>query len=47
MQYDELPPEELAKIRELTVGVVDEIRERAGKELVDQVIAAVEAAQGS
>ncbi|MEZ5863758.1 MAG: TRAP transporter substrate-binding protein [Geminicoccaceae bacterium] len=47
MQYDELPPEELAKIRELTAGVVDEIRERAGKELVDQVIAAVEAAQGS
>jgi tripartite ATP-independent transporter DctP family solute receptor len=47
MQYDELPPEELAKIRELTAGVVDEIRERAGKDLVDQVIAAVEAAQGS
>lgn len=46
MQYDELPPEELAKIRELTAGVVDEIRERAGKDLVDQVIAAVEAAQG-
>jgi tripartite ATP-independent transporter DctP family solute receptor len=47
MQYDELPPEELAKIQEMTAGVVDQIRERAGAELVDSVLAAVEAAQGS
>ncbi len=47
MQFDELPPEEIAAIRDLTADVVDQIRERAGKELVDGVIAAVEAASGS
>lgn len=46
MQYDELPPEELAKIREATTGVIDQIRERAGKDLVDAVLAAVQAAEG-
>lgn len=46
MQYDKLPPAELAKIRKLTVGVVDEIRNRAGSDLVDAVLAAVAEAGG-
>jgi TRAP-type C4-dicarboxylate transport system substrate-binding protein len=45
MQYDELPPEEIAKIREATAGVVDTIKERAGEDLVDAVLAAVAAAE--
>jgi tripartite ATP-independent transporter DctP family solute receptor len=44
MQYDALAPEERAKMRELTAGVVDEIRQRVGAELVDQVLAEVEKA---
>jgi tripartite ATP-independent transporter DctP family solute receptor len=47
MQYDELPPEEIARIREITAPVIDQIRDRAGKDLVDSVIAAVAAASGS
>ena len=46
MQYDELPPEEIEKIRAATAGVVDQIRERAGSDLVDSVLAAVKAAEG-
>ena len=46
MQYDELPPEEIEKIRAATAGVVDQIRERAGSDLVDAVLAAVKAAEG-
>jgi tripartite ATP-independent transporter DctP family solute receptor len=46
MQYDELPPEELEKIRAATAGVIDQIRERAGAELVDQVLASVKSAGG-
>lgn len=45
MQYDALPPEELAKIRDATAGVVDTIKERAGADLVDAVLAAVVAAE--
>jgi TRAP-type C4-dicarboxylate transport system substrate-binding protein len=46
MQYDELPPEELEKIRAATADVIDQIRERAGAELVDQVLASVKSAGG-
>jgi tripartite ATP-independent transporter DctP family solute receptor len=44
MQYHELPPEERARMREMTAGVVDQIREKLGAELVDQVLAEVDRA---
>ena len=47
MQYDVLPPSEIAKMRELTAGVVDEIRKRVGAELVDKVLAEVAKQSGS
>ena len=40
MQYDPLPPETLAALRKATSGVVDEVKKRAGADLVDQVLAA-------
>ncbi len=39
MQYDELPPAELAKMRQLTAPVIDQVKKRAGAELVDRVLA--------
>lgn len=47
MQYDALPPTEIAKMRQLTSGVVDEIRKRLGGDLVDKVLAEVAKASGS
>ena len=44
MQYDEMPAAEIAKMREMTGGVVDEIKKRVGAELVDKVLAEVAAA---
>ncbi len=41
MQFDELPPAELAKMRQLSSGVVDTIKGRLGAELVDRVQAEV------
>ena len=39
MQYDELPPAELAKMRQLTAPVIDQVKKRAGAELVERVLA--------
>ncbi len=39
MQYDELPPAELAKMQQLTAPVIDQVKKRAGAELVDRVLA--------
>jgi hypothetical protein len=47
MQYDEMPASEIAKMREMTAGVVDEIRRRVGAELVDRVLAEVRRQAGS
>ena len=47
MQYDELPPSEVAKMRQLTKGVVEDIKKRVGAELVDRVLAEVSKASGS
>jgi tripartite ATP-independent transporter DctP family solute receptor len=47
MQYDELPPGEIAKMRELTAGVVEEIKKRVGADLVNSVLAEVTKAGGS
>ena len=41
MQYDPLPPSELARMRALTAGVVDGIKARIGADLVDRVQAEV------
>jgi tripartite ATP-independent transporter DctP family solute receptor len=41
MQYEKLPPAELAKMRTLSAGVVDQIRGRLGTELIDRVQAEV------
>jgi len=39
MQFDEISPETAAALRKATAGVVDEVKKRAGAELVDQVVA--------
>jgi TRAP-type C4-dicarboxylate transport system substrate-binding protein len=41
MQYDPLPPAELARMRQLSAGVVDTIKGRVGADLVDRVQAEV------
>lgn len=41
MQFDQLPPAELAKMRQLSSGVVDAIKTRLGAELIDRVQAEV------
>lgn len=41
MQYDPLPPAEIAKMRALAAGVVDQIKARLGAELIDRVQAEV------
>jgi tripartite ATP-independent transporter DctP family solute receptor len=47
MQFDELPPAEIAKMRELTAGVVEDIKKRVGADLVNGVLAEVKKASGS
>jgi tripartite ATP-independent transporter DctP family solute receptor len=47
MQYDQMPPSEIAKMREMTAGVVDEIKKRVGADLVNSVLAEVAKAGGS
>ena len=48
MQYDELPASEIAEDpRELTAGVVEEIKKRVGADLVNGVLAEVAKASGS
>jgi tripartite ATP-independent transporter DctP family solute receptor len=47
MQFDELPPAEIAKMRELTAGVVEDIKKRVGADLVNGVLAEVAKASGS
>lgn len=39
MQYDALSPETAAELRKATAGIVDEVKKRAGAELVDRVVA--------
>ena len=39
MQFDEISPETAAALRKATAGVVDEVKKRAGAELVDRVVA--------
>lgn len=46
MQYDALPPAELAKMRQMTAGVVDEVKKRIGAEIVERAIAEVKKAGG-
>jgi len=41
MQYDALPPAELARMRQLSSGVVDQIKGRVGADLIDKVQAEV------
>jgi tripartite ATP-independent transporter DctP family solute receptor len=46
MQYDVLPPAEIAKMRQMTSGVVDEVKKRIGADLVDRALAEVKKAGG-
>jgi TRAP-type transport system periplasmic protein len=46
MQFDVLPPAELAKMRQMTSGVVDEVKKRIGADLVDRALAEVKKAGG-
>ncbi|MCX7154072.1 MAG: TRAP transporter substrate-binding protein [Proteobacteria bacterium] len=46
MQYDALPPAELAKMRQMTSGVIDDVKKRIGPELVDRALAEVKKAGG-
>jgi tripartite ATP-independent transporter DctP family solute receptor len=46
MQFDALPPAELAKMRQMTSGVVDEVKKRIGADLVDRALAEVKKAGG-
>ena len=46
MQYDALPPAELAKMRQMTSGVVDDVKKRIGADLVDRALAEVKKAGG-
>ena len=46
MEYTPLPPAEIAKMRQLSSGVVDQIKSRVGADLVDRVQAEVTAAGG-
>jgi TRAP-type C4-dicarboxylate transport system substrate-binding protein len=39
MQFDEVSPEFAADLRKATAGIVDEVKKRAGAELVDRVVA--------
>jgi tripartite ATP-independent transporter DctP family solute receptor len=41
MQYDVLPPAEIAAMRKATAGVIDEVRKRVGGDLVDRVLTEV------
>jgi tripartite ATP-independent transporter DctP family solute receptor len=41
MQFDELPAAEIAKMRQMTSGVVDEVKKRVGADLVDKALAEV------
>ena len=47
MQYDEMPASEIAKMREPTAGVVEDIKKRVGADLVNSVLAEVAKASGS
>jgi tripartite ATP-independent transporter DctP family solute receptor len=46
MQFDVMPPSEIAKMRQMTSGVVDEVKKRVGAELVDRALAEVKKAGG-
>jgi tripartite ATP-independent transporter DctP family solute receptor len=46
MQYDAMPPAEIAKMRQMTSGVVDEVKKRIGAEVVDRALAEVKKAGG-
>jgi tripartite ATP-independent transporter DctP family solute receptor len=46
MQYDVMPAAEIAKMRQMTSGVVDEVKKRIGADLVDRALAEVKKAGG-
>lgn len=41
MEYNELPPAEVDKLRAATSGIVEDLKKRLGKELIEQVLAEV------
>lgn len=41
MEYNELPPAEMEKLRAATAGIVEDLKKRLGKELIEQVLAEV------
>jgi TRAP-type transport system periplasmic protein len=41
MQFDEISPETAAELRKATAGILDEVKNRAGAELVDRILAEV------
>jgi tripartite ATP-independent transporter DctP family solute receptor len=41
MQFDEISPETAAELRKATAGILDEVKKRAGAELVDRILAEV------
>jgi TRAP-type transport system periplasmic protein len=41
MQFDEISPETGAELRKATAGILDEVKNRAGAELVDRILAEV------
>ncbi len=46
MQYDVMPPAEIAKMRQMTSGVIDDVKKRIGADLVDRALAEVKKAGG-
>jgi len=46
MQFDVMPPAEIAKMRQMTSGVVDDVKKRIGADLVDRALAEVKKAGG-
>ena len=41
MQFDQISPETASELRKATAGILDEVKKRAGAELVDRVVAEV------
>jgi len=47
MQVTELPPEEVAKLREKSKPIIDKYRKEIGEELVSELYAQIEKARNS
>jgi hypothetical protein len=41
MQFEQISPETASELRKATAGILDEVKKRAGAELVDRVVAEV------